>query len=304
MVYNPATDAWSRAAAYPEQVSWESCGAIFGELYCAGGIDDRAGASRHTYVYDPHTNAWSRVADMPIDLWSSGYTTAEGRLLVSGGVTEHSTVVTNQGFGYDPASDTWTPIANSNNALYRGGSACGFYKVGGKSLTDGTTPWSEVLPGMADCGEPKDVSWLALTPRTLTLAPGASAQITVTVNAKVANITQPGTYTAALVIAPDTPYATPNVPVSMKVNPPKTWGKITGTVAGPSGPIPGATVQINTKAGHYTLRTDASGHYQLWLDASNPLQVVCADNGYQSQVRTVRITKGATTTLNFALRKV
>jgi N-acetylneuraminic acid mutarotase len=304
MVYDPVTDSWSRGADYPEQVAWESCGAIFGELYCAGGENSHDGATLHTYVYDPATNAWTRVADMPIDLWSSGYTTAEGRLLISGGVTGHSRVITNQGVSYDPASDTWTPIPNSNIASYRGGSTCGFYKIGGHDPKYGLVPWSEVLPGMADCGEPKDVSWLAATPRTLTIAPGASAQVTVTVNANVADITQPGTYTAAFVIAPDTPYATPNVPVSMTVNPPKTWGKITGTVSGPSGPIPGATVQINTEAGHYTLRTDASGHYQLWLDAQNPLQVICADNGYQSKVRRVTIRKGATTTLNFALRKV
>jgi hypothetical protein len=247
---------------------------------------------------------------MPIDLYGAGYTTAEGRLLVSGGVTQHDAVITNEGFGYDPASDTWTPIPNSNNTLYRGGSACGFYKIGGRTdeLDGGfesvTVASGEVLPGMADCGDTNNVSWLSPNPKTLTIAPGASATVTVMGDATVPDITQPGTYTAAFVIGTDTPYAVPNVPVSMTVNPPKTWGKITGTVTGPSGPLAGAQIQINTPAAHWTLRTDASGHYQLWLDArSNPLQVICSNNGYQPQGTTVKIRKGETTTLNFALQK-
>ncbi|MER5684075.1 carboxypeptidase regulatory-like domain-containing protein [Streptomyces sp. NPDC002205] len=310
MEYDPATDSWSRDADYPEPIAWESCGAISGKLYCAGGESSSGGATRHTYVYDPHSDSWSPAADMPIDMYGSGYTTAEGRLLVSGGVTEHDTVVTNQGFGYDPADDTWTPIPNSNNALYRGGSACGFYKIGGRlGDQDGgfdghTVAGAEVLPGLADCGDTNDVSWLSPKSKTLTIAPGASATVTVTVDANVPSITQPGTYTAALVIGTDTPYAVPNVPVSMTVNPPKTWGKITGTVTGPSGPMPGATVQIDTPGAHYTLRTDASGHYQLWLDVrNNPLQVVCSNDGYQPQGTTVKIRKGETTALNFALQK-
>ena len=62
----------------------------------------------------------------------------------------------------------------------------------------------------------------------------------------------------------------------MNVTPPKTWGKIMGTVtgAGCAGtvPIAGAVVQIDTWAAHYTLLTDASGGYALWLDKrNNPL---------------------------------
>ncbi|WP_200215433.1 carboxypeptidase regulatory-like domain-containing protein [Micromonospora coerulea] len=288
-------------------MSWEACGAISGALYCAGGESTSGGATRHTYVYDPHADSWSRAADLPIDLWGSGYTTAAGRLLVSGGVTEQNSVITNQGFGFDPVSDTWTPIPNSNNTLYRSGSACGFYKIGGNTGGEDAQNLgsSEVLPGMVDCGETSHVSWLAVNPTTLTLAPGASARVTVTVDANVPDITQPGTYTAAAVIGTDTPYGVPTVPVSMTVNPPKTWGKITGTVAGPSGPMPGATVQINTSTAHYTFRTDASGHYQLWLDVRNsPLQVICANNGYQPQTATVKIKKGEPTTLNSDLQKV
>jgi len=312
MVYDPATDSWSQDAPYPVPVSWESCGAISGELYCTGGDADSGyfteNSLKVTYVYDPNSDTWSQAADLPIDLWGSSYTAAEGHLLVSGGITQQGTALTNQGFSYDPASDTWTRIPNSNNAVFRGGSACGFYQIGGGYLDSDVfvvpENASEVLPGMADCGDTNQVSWLSAGPSALTLAPGASATVTVAVNAGVPDITQPGTYTAALVAQTDTPYAPQTVPVSMTVSPPKTWGKVTGTVTGPSGPIAGATVQVNGKTADYTLRTDASGHYQLWLDyRDDPLQVICGDNGYLPQTVSAKITKGDTTTLNFTMRK-
>ncbi len=161
-----------------------------------------------------------------------------------------------------------------------------------------------MLPGQVDCDATADVSWLSEAPTTLTLAPGASAHVTVTVNANVPDITQPGTYTAKVSVGTDTPYPVAAIGVSMTVKPPKTWGKITGLVTSNGVPLAGATVQINTWATHYTLKTDSSGHYALWLDVrNNPLQIICAKDGYQPQVVTVKIVKGATTTANFVLLK-
>ena len=69
-------------------------------------------------------------------------------------------------------------------------------------------------------------------------------------------------------------------------------------------PLAGATVQIDTWATHYTLHTDINGGYGLWLDyRNNPLTVIAAKDGYQPQVKTVTITKGATTTAKFVLLK-
>jgi len=92
--------------------------------------------------------------------------------------------------------------------------------------------------------------------------------------------------------------------VTLTVNPPKTWGKIAGTVTSTAGtPIAGATVQINTWAVSYTLKTDKNGQYALWLDVrNNPLQVIVAKDGYQPQVRNVKITRGTTTTADFSLK--
>lgn len=49
------------------------------------------------------------------------------------------------------------------------------------------------------------------------------------------------------------------------------------------------------------LKTDKDGHHALWLDVrNNPLRVIVAKDGYQPQVRKVKIVKG-TTTADFSL---
>ncbi|WP_239133936.1 carboxypeptidase regulatory-like domain-containing protein [Rugosimonospora africana] len=308
-VYDPATDSWSAAAAYPEPIDWASCGAITGKLYCAGGQTDTA-SSRHAYVYDPASDTWSPLPDMPIDLWGSTYAAANGLLLVSGGITTtNGTHLTNQGYAYDPTSNTWTALPNANIALYRSGSACGLYQIGG-AVPPGpahlSINFAEVLPGFTNCDSSSDVSWMSESRTTLTLQPGASATVTVTMRANVPAISQPGTYQARVILGTDTPYLASPVSVAMTVNPPKQWGKVTGTVtsATDGSPLAGATVRINGRDADYTVTTDKDGRYALWLDSrNNPLTVTVVQTGYQTQTHTVKIAKGTTTTSNFVLRK-
>jgi carboxypeptidase family protein len=225
------------------------------------------GSVVHSYVYDPGSDSWSSMADMPVGLWGSGYTAAEGKLLVSGGVTNNNSTITNQGFSLDPTSNTWPTLPNSNITEYRGGSACGFYKVGG--IPGGfAAPLdsAEVLPGNVDCAD------------------------------------VPGTHMAKLVVGTDTPYAVPAVQASMTVTPPKTWGKITGTVSGPSGPLAGATVQIVSGVSNLTLRTDRNGVYEVWLPARNDVRAIASKNGFVSQARTgLKIKPGEVTVVDFLL---
>ncbi len=100
--------------------------------------------------------------------------------------------MTNQGFAYDH-NPCVSPLPNSNNTLYRGGSACGFYKVGGS--TGGLNPVksAEVLSGFNQCGPPADVAWLSANPAAFTIAPKATVTVTVTLDASPANTSQPGT---------------------------------------------------------------------------------------------------------------
>ncbi len=307
--YDPKADQWRQATDYPTTVAWESCGGLGILLYCAGGVSDQAGTSTKGYAYNPVTDTWGPIADLPMVLWGSGYTAAGGTLVISGGVTgTASDTITNQGFAYDPTSNTWTPVANANHTVYRGGSACGFYRVGGSTTGNFTpTAGAEVLPGLDQCGPPADVTWLSETPASRTLAPGASVKVKVTFDASAVDVTQPGTYRARLTFQTDAPYPTIAVPVTMTVTPPGTWGKISGTVYGvkcngTAVALPGATVQIDTWAAHYTVRTDADGGYQLWLDRrNNPLTVIVAKDGWQPQSKQVTIKAKATTTVDFRL---
>ena len=301
-VYDPSSDSWSTAASYPEPVAWEGCGAIDGKLYCAGGTTDDATIS-HAYVYDPSSDTWSPIADQPTDAWGAYATGANGLLLVQGGAVQNSSALTNQTWAYDPSSDSWSALPNANASLYRGGGAPGFFAVGGM---EGQTPYktAEELPGYDQTGG-ADVTWLSESSTTVTLAPGAGTTVTVTLDASVPEITQPGKFTAKLGLDTDTPYRLTPVDVSLTVKPPATWGKIAGTVTDSAGaPLSGATVQIDTWATHYTLKTAKDGTYQLWLDVrNNPLQLIVAKDGYQPTVTKVKITKGGTTTKNFSLAK-
>ncbi|ALO98729.1 galactose oxidase [Streptomyces hygroscopicus subsp. limoneus] len=306
-VYDPVANTWSSAHTYPQSTSWLGCGGLAHQLYCAGGVSGSS-SSKHVYAYDPSLDAWSPVADLPIDLWGMGYTTAGGRLLVSGGVTDGTSTLTNQGFSYDPNTNTWSALPNSNNALYRGGAACGFYKIGG-STGGGLYPTAstEVLTGYDQCDGASDVPWLSEDKTKVTIQPGSSATVTVTLDSGIDAISQPGTYSAQLDIGAKTPYDIPSVPVTFVVSPPKTWGKITGTVTGTgcsggSAALSGATVQVTGKNANYTLKTDKNGQYVLWLDARNsPLTLVVAKDGWAPQTRTAKITKMSTTTADFTL---
>ncbi|MCM2424584.1 Kelch repeat-containing protein [Streptomyces sp. RKAG337] len=300
-VYNAASNSWSAAAAYPEAIAWEACGAISGKLYCSGGTTD-AGTVKHGYVYDPATDAWSPIADQPTDQWGTSYTSANGLLLIAGGAINSGAAITNQAWAYNPADNTWTALPNANASVYRGGAGPGFYAIGGLA---GQTPvkTAELLPGY-DQSDSADVSWLSESTDKLTVAAGATVSFTVTLDASVPEVTQPGTFHASLALTSDTPYRLDPIGVTFTVKPPATWGKITGTVTGAGTPLAGATVQINTWATHYTLKTGTDGTYALWLDVrNNPLTLIIAKDGYQPTTTTVKIKKGAVTTSNFNLLK-
>jgi hypothetical protein len=108
-------------------------------------------------------------------------------------------------------------------------------------------------------------------------------------------------------VGSDMPYPAAGVDVTFRVDRPKSWGELSGTVtgvtcAGTTTALPGATVQVTEPNGtHHTLATDETGRYGLWLDARKPLQVIAARDGYQPQTSTIRITAGQSTERNFAL---
>jgi N-acetylneuraminic acid mutarotase len=320
-VYDPATNTWTQAAAYPRTIAFGNCGGIGGELYCAGGYDQDLGyGTAAAYVYNPQANAWSPIASMPIDLWGGAYAAANGQLLVSGGVTSEGFgsvglgELTNEGFAYNPATSAWTPLPNAADTVYRGGSACGLYQIGGitgpyESLNSAPADTAEQLPGYGGCDGGAGVPWLSLSQGQLTLAPGQRATVTVTLNAADPSVSQPGTYAATLTAEASTPYLPPAANVTLTASPPRTWGELSGTVEGKAcdgstAPLAGVAVQVDSAAGSWTLTTDTSGRYAIWLDAGDsPLTLITTDPDYLAQAVTASLTAGKTTTVNLTLSR-
>ena len=303
--YDPASNAWETLANYPKSVAFASCGGIDGVVYCTGGNDGSA-AQKSSYAFDPGANTWTAIADAPADNWASSYAVASGKLLVVGG--SQGGAITNAGFAFDPATSSWSNLPNANTARYRGAAACGFYKVGGSSGSFNAAADSEVLPGFEGCAEAAaDVSWMTIDKSSVTLAPGAKVTVTV---GMTANVDQPGTYSGAVAIKENTPYSVAPVEVTMTATPPKTWGKLMGTVTGTScqgatSPISGAVVQVDSWAMSFTFATDAAGKYAYWMDRrNNPLTMIVAKDGWKPQTRQARIDTTTPTVEDFGLSPI
>ncbi|MFI7519691.1 S8 family serine peptidase [Micromonospora globbae] len=302
--YDPGSDSWETLPEYPKSVAFASCGGIDGKVYCSGG-NDGASAHKASYVFDPGANTWSPIADAPVDAWASSFAVANGKLLVVGGV--QAGAVTNAGFAYDPSTESWSTLPNANAPRYRGGAACGFYKVGGSSGGFTSTRDSEVLPGFEQCAaEAGDVSWMTIDKSAVTLAPGEKVTVTV---GMTANVDQPGAYSGQVTIKENTPYTVAPVVVTMNAVAPKTWGKLMGTVTGNgcqgSAPLSGAIVQVDSWASSLTLSTDEQGKYAYWLDRrNNPLTMIVAKDGWKPQTRQTRINTTTPTVEDFALSPI
>jgi N-acetylneuraminic acid mutarotase len=309
--YDPGSNSWTQLANYPASAAFGACAGISGEVVCAGGNDADTNTSlKSTFIYDPGSNTWSQGADIPYDNWGMAYAGSGNQLQIAGGVSNNA--IGNQAAAYDPSSNSWSALPNANNPEYRGGGACGMYKIGGSTFQFDAQNFAEVLPGFDSCGV-EDVPWLSESTDTFTLNPGQSQTVAVTMDSST--LSQPGAYAAKLAISTDSPYQFTPIGVVMQANPPATWSKVSGTVtdASTGNPIAGATVQICTQYNKstgtcgqvtYTLKTDSSGNYQLWLNRGfNPLQIIAAKDGYQPATKLATLTKGVTTTVNFALNK-
>jgi hypothetical protein len=212
-VYDPGTDAWSRVADYPITDSWLSCAGIDGQVVCAGGTDPVSGAeTAATYAFDPITGTWTARADLPYPNWAMASASSGGRLQLVGGVTGGQ--LTNQAEEYDPATGSWSALPAANALAYRGSGACGLYVLGGADATNAPVTGVEQLPGYDDCGTSGAATWLT-APHSVTVAPGAT--VTVRVALTATTVLSPGTYTSALTLATDSPYALPPLAATMKV---------------------------------------------------------------------------------------
>lgn len=303
VVFDPRATTFTTVAPYPQQVSWMSCGGLGTQVYCAGG----SGADTAAHKYDPATDTWTPIADLPLDLWGSSYAAAGGMLVLTGGVTDGSTVITNRTVAYDPAAGTWQDLPNAEFARYRGAAACGAYRIGGSPSSFIGSAEVERLNGLELCVQEAELPWLSTTPASFTLEPGESRKVQVTLTATAeAGVEQPGRYSGELAFAADVPYPTAPVKVEMNVSPPKSWGKLQGTVTGVTcgGETVGvpATVRVNAagSGAGFTLKADASGTYTVWLPKGR-YDVIVAKDGWVPEFDRTRVEAGFVATLDFSL---
>jgi N-acetylneuraminic acid mutarotase len=301
--YDPASDSWDTAAAYPISVSWQSCGAIDGQLYCAGGVEGFNETDR-SYSYDPGSDSWTRLADMVQTQWGSAFAAANGKLYISNGVTNNFSAITNETFVYDPSTDSWAQDASSGEPTYRTSGVCGFYKIGGFSGSIfAPTDHVERYPGLTECRSDADISWLSLSPATGTLTAATSTTVNVMFDASVADITQPGSYLAEIRVSDTTPYQIANIPVTLTINPPASWGRVAGTVTGlaqcdqPGTPLHRAAIQL----GDVALKSDTSGNFVYWLPAGS-YDLAVSRPGYVPQTTNVTVVAGESTQHSVDLR--
>ncbi|MGF0116246.1 S8 family serine peptidase [Promicromonospora sp. Marseille-Q5078] len=305
LTYDVGADAWSAVADYPQGVAFAGCGAIDWTVVCSGG--NNGASTERTYQYDPGTDEWSRRADAPVDAWGAASAVANDRLLVVGGV--QAGTITNAAFAYDPGADTWERMPNAGTSRYRGGAACGFYKVGGSVQNYIPDPAAEVLPGFDDCAEGStDVAWLSTDTTSAELAVGESVEVAVAVTPAV---DQPGAYTGTVAVQESTPYPQAPVAFAMTVDPPKSWGKLAGVVSGAScsaatAPLQGATVQLTSAGDRWTFTTPAAGSWSRWFDkkAHRAFDVAASKDGYSIGTMRASIRSGGTVRADLTLDRL
>ncbi|MGI5518355.1 carboxypeptidase regulatory-like domain-containing protein [Streptomyces sp. CA-106131] len=320
--FDPAHNVWTRIADYPVAAGRMACAGVDAEIVCNGGLSPQATNNyetlKSTYIYHPATGTWSQGADAPYAAWAMSYSASEGRLQIAGGSVQNA--ASSRSSEYDPVSDTWSALPDAPRAYYAGGTGgCGLIQVGSAPLPPASgigpltgTRAASTLPGYDQCDD-DHTPWMSESATSINLAAGQS--VTVTVTADSSKVSQPGSYAAQLTFTTDAPYArSSRLAATLQATPPKTWGKVSGTVtdAATKAPLAGATVQICTmyhagKCGQvsYTLKTDAHGRYQMWLDKGyNPLFITVTTNGYQPKSQQVRITAGGTAVADFALAAI
>jgi Subtilisin-like serine proteases len=182
----------------------------------------------------------------------------------------------------------------------------------GASTLVGAFPGGAEVDSLAfPTGGQSDVPWLSEDPVSGTVAGGSSLDITVTFDPTGAGLTQPGDYQAELKIEHDTPYTVPNVPVTLHLVAPDTFGTVNGTVSGLEAcdvnpaPLEGATVNF-WQGGSlvYTTSTLASGYYTYTVPAGTyDIEVVAA--GYVTAIaEDVEVLGGSTLIQDFDLRLI
>jgi subtilisin family serine protease len=155
-----------------------------------------------------------------------------------------------------------------------------------------------------------EVPWLTMTPITGTLPALGTQLITLDFDAGIAEVPEPGVYSALMRVANDTPYGRLEIPVTMNVTASPTLGLLEGVVQSQgycdNNPFPaaGAEIVITSGANSWTRTADENGYYYIYLDESHsPVDVAVSAPEHIGDSATGLVLVGQQTTVqDFDLR--
>jgi len=307
-VYDPAASAgnrWTVLSDAPFTGAWGAA-LVIGDLIFYGGIYN-GGDSNDAAAYDPTSDLWIVYPDLTTPRGAAGMWAIGDLLLIGGGgwssyLTSVEAYDTSQG-----TSGSWTPFGAS---LVQGRRTFGWATAPFQGHLFVSGGWAGAYLSEAEVldFEPVsgDVPWLSTDPITGTV-PADGGLVVVDVTLDAAYVTQPDEYYATLSVDSDDPVNDRvDVPVTMTVNAPNTWGQLEGTVTSLGycdvnpAPLEGAQVVIQPGT-TVTLTTHADGAYSTWLEQGIYMVTVSADE-HTDDSAWVLITAQATTTQDFDLR--
>ena len=121
-VYDPATETWTDGATPPFQMHHFQAVAYDGKVYVMGAFTEGFPDEKpipHIYIYDPATDAWSQGPEIPEGRrrGAAGAVVHNNQFYIVAGITNghldgHVTWLDR----YDPATDTWTQLADAPRA--------------------------------------------------------------------------------------------------------------------------------------------------------------------------------------------
>jgi uncharacterized repeat protein (TIGR01451 family) len=296
-----------------------------GESICPGGSSGFA-TSQRGLAYDPDTDTWFAGGwnDMMVHRFDSSgniLSSVNTGLAISGLAfnpdTQHLFAIIND----NPTRVYVMDVPNSYALLgyFTVSSGFGAYAGSGIEFDCDGNLWGVDLGTdnvvQFESGESanlcqNDIPWISTQPISGTLTAGNSQAITVTFDASIPEVNQPGIYTMQFKIKEDTPYLVANLPVTMTVTATPLQGKLKGIVNSlgycdlDPHPLQDAQVEFQSSLGEIsTTQTNASGEYQRWLDETgSPFTVTVTAPDYLPIITSgVQVTAGVTTTLDLDL---
>ncbi len=305
-VYDPAIDQWNGPlATMPTANSYGATVAVNNYIYQIGGV-----SSNTVQRYNPFNDVWDssgpqlqRQRMSPLLVWYGDYI-----YVVSGGGNGGIWTAWDSTEIYNPTTwpgGSWTDDDESIPLPAVGiAGDCVANKIWGAGGSNNTRiNANQNLDDNLACHFATDVPWLSEAPISGTVAISAQQVISITFDAGVPEVTQPGQYFAQLIIEHDTPYNLPNIPVTMTVQPDPNMGRLEGIVSSdrPGGVLEGALVNvISGSSSIISDTTDAAGHYSWWV-LNGVYSVTISAAGYLPHTQNVTINPALTTTHNITL---